>query len=123
MEFVRVTFGTTRSVRVDGAVRGQTNDIIRMQAGTHSFDLGTPKDYSPSRIMTQVTGTSLPSPMVITFTPMFAAAVTAAARSTRAGARKTTRKKQRPPMKGVKKKKKIAKKSKSATTKRHQKVR
>jgi hypothetical protein len=123
MEFVDATFPTQRRVRVDGAVRGQTNQVIRLQAGTHSFDLDTPKDYTPSIVVTQVIGTTQASPMIITFTPIAAAvaakakaipatgAKASAAGRKRAAKRKTTGKK-----KGTKGKKK-AKKQKRAPRK------
>jgi hypothetical protein len=69
MEFVVVTFSNTRSVNVDGAPRGQTGQLLRLQAGTHNFDLGTPLDYAPVNVMTPVRGTTAAAPMVIAFMP------------------------------------------------------
>jgi hypothetical protein len=39
-EFVKVTFPRRRQVYVDGKPSGFTNDIIQVQTGTHTFDLG-----------------------------------------------------------------------------------
>lgn len=69
MEFVVVTFSNTRSVNVDGAPRGQTEQLLRLQAGTHNFDLGTPLDYAPVNVMTPVRGTTAAAPMIIAFMP------------------------------------------------------
>jgi hypothetical protein len=70
MEFVTVTFGRPRTVNVDGAARGQIGQILRLQTGTHDFDLGSPPDYTPSHVLTPVSGTTLASPMVIPFTAL-----------------------------------------------------
>ena len=74
MEFVVVTFSGIRAVHVDGAPRGQTGQLLRLQAGTHNFDLGTPVNYTPASVMTPVRGTTAASPMVIAFMPLLAAA-------------------------------------------------
>lgn len=74
MEFVVATFSTSRVVRIDGAPRGRTGQVLRMQAGTHNFDLGAPPNYTPSSVMTPVRGTTLAAPMVIAFMPLAGAA-------------------------------------------------
>lgn len=40
MEYVRVTYPTDRLVYVDGEKSGRTNEVPRIDAGTHIFDLG-----------------------------------------------------------------------------------
>jgi hypothetical protein len=117
MEFVDATFPTQRRVRVDGAVRGQTNQVIRVQAGTHSFDLDTPKDYTPSIVVTQIIGTTQASPMIITFTPIAGALAAKAkaipatgARGKRAARRKTGKKKGTKGKKKAKKQKRTPRK-------------
>lgn len=67
MEFVVVTFSTPRSVNVDGAPRGRTGQLLRLQAGTHNFDLGTPFDYAPASVTAPVRGTTAAAPLVIAF--------------------------------------------------------
>lgn len=67
MEFVIVRFPVVRSVNVDSAPQGKTGKILRLQAGTHRFDLGTPADYRPASQTVQVNGTSMASPMEILF--------------------------------------------------------
>lgn len=69
MEFVVVTFSTARSVNVDGAPRGRTGQLLRLQAGTHNFDLGTPFDYAPANVMAPVRGTTAAAPLVVAFMP------------------------------------------------------
>ncbi len=97
MEFVVVTFATARAVNVDGAARGQTGQRLRMQAGTHRFDLGLPLNYSPPSVMTPVRGTSAAAPMVIAFTAAglqdgIASAAAPVKKRKRTAARKTVRK-------------------------------
>ena len=58
-----------RDVFVDGARWGKTGDIITVETGTHTFDLGMPQDYMPSAITKQVTGTTPLGPCVIHFDP------------------------------------------------------
>jgi hypothetical protein len=68
MEFVIVRFPTERDVNVDGAAQGKTDQTLRLQAGTHSFDLDVPQDYKPASQTKRVIGTSKASPMEILFT-------------------------------------------------------
>jgi hypothetical protein len=44
-------------VYVDGNPTGLTNDVIQVQTGTHTFDLGAPRNYRPSRRIVRVMGT------------------------------------------------------------------
>ena len=95
MEFVIVNFSTSRMVHIDGAPRGRTGLLLRVQAGTHTFDLGPPPNYSPSSVMTPVLGTTPTSPMVIAFVPISSVPPSAAAarmaRAPKARARKRVR--------------------------------
>ncbi len=67
MEFVRVTYPTTRPVKIDGEMGGSTNDVLLVEAGTHIFDLGTPVDYIPPFRRILVTGTTVLTPLSIAF--------------------------------------------------------
>src|SRR5436190_9242860 len=67
MEFVIVRFPAVRNVNVDSAPQGKTGKVLRLQAGTHRFDLGTPADYRPASQTIQVNGTSMASPMEVLF--------------------------------------------------------
>src|SRR5436190_19076074 len=94
MEFVRVTFETVRGVQIDGAPQGQTGELLGVQRGHHTFDLGEPVDYTPSSRTELVAGTSQSQPMVIDFQPAVAFAIAMKKRAR--GDRK--RKRQRKPV-------------------------
>ncbi len=68
MEFVVVNYPTKRSVYVDGEPSGDTNEVLRMDAGTHRFDLGVPANYRPASQDVVVTGTTVLVPMSVVFT-------------------------------------------------------
>lgn len=67
MEYVKVTYPVKRSVHVDGELTGDTDEILRMEAGTHVFDLGSPLDYEPASREIVVTGTTVLLPMEVVF--------------------------------------------------------
>jgi hypothetical protein len=71
-EFVIVTFPGRRQVYVDGNPTGSgfTNDVIQVQTGTHTFDLGAPRNYKPPSKTVRVTGTLAAQPMIIAFQPL-----------------------------------------------------
>ncbi len=52
---------------VDGVQSGKTNKIMRVDEGTHVFDLGPNANYTPSSITRAVTGTTAISPMELHF--------------------------------------------------------
>jgi len=53
MEYVIVAFPTDRIVYIDGEKNGRTNVVLRVDAGTHVFDLGPLENYRPgSRTVT-----------------------------------------------------------------------
>jgi hypothetical protein len=68
MEYVKVTYPTNRPVNIDGKQNGSTNEVLRIDAGTHAFDLGNPVDYEPASQDATVTGTTVLLPMVVAFT-------------------------------------------------------
>ena len=67
MEHVIVTFPTNRIVYVDRKKNGKTNDLIRVDAATHIFDLGTLKNYKPDSRTVAVFNTTILDPMKIAF--------------------------------------------------------
>ena len=69
MEFALVTFPSLRSVRVDGVRVGQTGQLLRLQRGNHSFDLGNPQNYAPPSVQVPLVNTGPTTPMVIAFQP------------------------------------------------------
>ena len=68
MEYVKVTYPTSRFVYIDDEQSGRTNAVLRVEAGTHAFDLGTPTNYKPASSQVEVTNTTVLQPLVITFT-------------------------------------------------------
>lgn len=67
MEFVIVTYPTSRFVYIDGEKGGRTNEVLRVEAGTHEFDLGNLKNYEPESQEVEVKGTTVLKPMEIVF--------------------------------------------------------
>jgi hypothetical protein len=67
MENVIIKYPDSRAVFIDGEDTGMTNTILRIEAGSHTFTLGEPKDYKPSFRRRKVKGTSPVKPMEVTF--------------------------------------------------------
>ena len=67
MEYVIVTYPTDRLVYVDGEKSGRTNEVLRIDAGTHVFDLGNLANYEPTSREIAVEGTTVLAPMVLAF--------------------------------------------------------
>ncbi len=94
MEFVIVRFPVKRSVNVDGAPQGTTDKLLRLQAGTHRFDLGVPPDYKPASQTIPVTGTTSADPLEVVFEQRTALAAVAPGVETRG--RRSARTRERP---------------------------
>jgi len=67
-QFVIVSFSEDRTVFVDGTPCGQTNRVITVQRGTHTFTLADPQNYAPPSITQLVTGTTQDDPLKLAFT-------------------------------------------------------
>jgi hypothetical protein len=67
MEYVKVTFPTRRLVYIDGEQNGYTNDVLRIDAGTHLFELGNLYNYAPDSQKVLVQDTTLLTPMEVAF--------------------------------------------------------
>lgn len=67
MEYVRVTFPTRRRVYIDEEANGYTNQVLRVDAGTHLFDLGAVENYTPRSRTVTVKETSPQKPRRIAF--------------------------------------------------------
>ncbi len=67
MEYVKVTYPTDRFVYLDDEQAGRTNEVLRVEAGTHVFDLGTPANYKPASRQVEVKDTTVLQPLVIAF--------------------------------------------------------
>ena len=68
MEFVVISFPTERFVYIDGKQNGRTNKSVRVDAGSHLFDLGSLKNYEPESQIVVVSGTTVLDPKEIVFT-------------------------------------------------------
>jgi hypothetical protein len=67
MEYVKVTFPTNRLVYIDGEQNGYTNDVLRVDAGTHIFELGNLYNFRPSFRKVLVEDTTVLEPLEIPF--------------------------------------------------------
>lgn len=68
MEYVKVTFPTKRLVYVDGEHNGSTNEVLRVDAGTHRFELGTLYNFQPRFRDELVENTTVLEPLEVAFT-------------------------------------------------------
>jgi len=68
MAYVIVTFPTSRFVYIDGEQNGRTNKSLRVDAGSHVFDLGPLKNYEPESQIVVVSGGTVLVPQEIVFT-------------------------------------------------------
>jgi hypothetical protein len=67
MEYVKVTFPTDRLVYVDGEENGNTNEVLKVEAGTHVFELGNLANYRPASRKVTVEDTTVLEPLEIAF--------------------------------------------------------
>jgi hypothetical protein len=67
LQYVRVSYFRSRNVYIDGVQTGKTNKILRVDEGTHVFDLGPDQNYEPPSIETRVSGTTAIKPMDLHF--------------------------------------------------------
>jgi hypothetical protein len=67
MEYVRVRFPTRRLVYVDEEENGYTNELLRVDAGTHVFALGNLANFRPASRTVTVKDTTVLEPLEIAF--------------------------------------------------------
>lgn len=67
MEYVKVTFPTRRLVYIDEEENGYTNEVLRVEAGTHVFALGTLANYRPGSRTVTVKDTTVLEPLKVAF--------------------------------------------------------
>jgi hypothetical protein len=67
MEYVKVTFPTRRRVYIDDEPNGYTNEVLRIDAGTHVFELGKRANYRPGWRTVTVKDTTVLEPMEVAF--------------------------------------------------------
>ncbi len=67
MEYIVVRYPQKRSVFIDGEETGETGERLRVEEGTHTINLGAPRDYEPKWRRPTVTSTTSIRPMEIEF--------------------------------------------------------
>jgi hypothetical protein len=67
MEFIVIEYPERRRARMDALPLGFTQAVLNCRAGLHSFDLGSPRDYTPVTQSVRVAGTNALKPMRIRF--------------------------------------------------------
>ena len=67
MESVIVSFPTDRLVYIDDEKNGYTNEVLRVDAGTHVFDLGPLENYRPGSRKVMVKDTTPLEPLEVKF--------------------------------------------------------
>lgn len=67
MEYIIVQYPNKRTVYIDDEENGNTGERLRVEEGTHTINLGDPRDYRPKWRRPQVTGTTAIKPMIIEF--------------------------------------------------------
>ena len=67
MEYVKITFPTRRLVYIDDEENGYTNEVLRVEAGTHVFELGNLANYRPASRKVTVQDTTVLEPREIPF--------------------------------------------------------
>ena len=67
MEYVKVTFPTRRLVYIDEEENGHTNEVLRVEAGTHVFELGNRANFRPASRKVTVQDTTVLEPLEIPF--------------------------------------------------------
>lgn len=67
MEYVIVRFPTRRLVYIDDEENGYTNDVLRIDAGTHVFRLGNRDNFRPASRTLTVKDTTVLEPLDVKF--------------------------------------------------------
>lgn len=67
MEYMIVRYPHERTVFIDDEENGKTAKILKVEEGTHTINLGEPRNYVPKWRRPIVTGTSKLKPMIIDF--------------------------------------------------------
>ncbi len=67
MEYVIVTFPTKRLVYIDDEENGHTNEVLRVDEGTHVFALGNRHNFRPASRTVMVRNTSVLEPLEVPF--------------------------------------------------------
>ena len=67
MEYLVVRFPRIRRVLVDDEFNGRTNELIQLDAGTHTISLGPPPNFTPESRRVVLKDTAEQKPKEVTF--------------------------------------------------------
>jgi hypothetical protein len=67
IEHVMVKFPDNRPLYIDGKKNGGTNEVVRVEPGTHIFDLGPAGGYQPATRRELVKDTTALAPLLLEF--------------------------------------------------------
>lgn len=67
MEYLLVRFKERRKVIVDGEYNGWTEELIELEAGTHTISLAPPNNFKPLKEAVTLRDTDTISPMEVKF--------------------------------------------------------
>ena len=67
MEYLLVHFPRSRRVMVDDEFNGRTEELIELEAGTHTIALGPPDNFTPASRKVRLVDTSSQTPREISF--------------------------------------------------------
>jgi hypothetical protein len=67
MEYLMVHFPRSRRVKIDGEFHGRTEELIELEAGTHTVMLGPPLNFIPPEQTVVLKDTSPLSPREVSF--------------------------------------------------------
>lgn len=67
MEYLVVHFSRSRRVKVDGQFHGRTEELLELEAGTHTVSLGPPSNFTPPEQTIVLRDTAPLSPGEVSF--------------------------------------------------------
>ncbi|HSB73676.1 MAG TPA: hypothetical protein VLT62_30485 [Candidatus Methylomirabilis sp.] len=67
MEFLIVRFPRSRRVLIDDEFNGRTDEVIELEAGTHTISLGPPANFTPESRRIVLRDTSPLEPREVAF--------------------------------------------------------
>jgi hypothetical protein len=67
MEYLVVRFPRSRRVKIDGEFQGRTDELIELEAGTHTVSLGPPPNFTPESRKIVLKDTSVNNPREVAF--------------------------------------------------------
>ncbi|HEV8539562.1 MAG TPA: hypothetical protein VGQ60_00220 [Nitrospiraceae bacterium] len=67
MEYLIVHFPRSRRVKINDEFNGRTEELIELEAGTHTVSLGPPNNFTPAEQRIRLVDTSELEPREVTF--------------------------------------------------------